>query len=195
MSNLNNFCKQQIPRLNNLKGYVSEIHGSHNTGKTKFLLEYVLENQKLNNNFICAYIDTGTQLRNCSVLEKINKDKIWFIFLNRTILLSDTIIDIAKQTDLIIIDDFTNLNQNPWSLLKNLQKIAKKTNVTILLANQLRYVIFKCNNTIQTSYQPYRYNVIKSYCKYSIDLDTNEIINFNQNLNLAIGEELNSLLI
>jgi RecA/RadA recombinase len=182
-----------IPKLDELKGYITEIHGSSDSGKTKTILEYILKNQESNNIFTCIYIDTSNQLRDSSIIRKIDDNRIWYVFLKNNILMPDFILQINKYVDLIIIDDFANLKQNPWHLLKKLYDIANITHTAILLTNQQRYVMKKINAKKQYTYQPYRYNIIKTYCKYSIDLDSNEIKKM-LNCSFALGEDLAELI-
>ena len=126
----------RFPELNKLRGQLLEIHGSADSGKTKAVIDYLRKEQK-NNDVLVYYIDVGNQLKNKNLLDKC---KTWFSFDIKTPENYLCLLKIAKNVDVIVIDDITFI-ADIWKSLDNLKKIAQKSGAAIILINQMRFVL------------------------------------------------------
>lgn len=160
----------RFPELNKLRGQLLEIHGSADSGKTKAVIDYLRKEQK-NSGILVYYIDAGNQLKNKDLLDK---DRTWFSFDIKTAEDYFCLLKIAKNVDVIVIDDVTFI-ADIWESLKDLKEIAQKSGTAIILINQMRFVLN--HFTGEFNEQPYRINAVERYCSYIYDMDTETMHN------------------
>lgn len=160
----------RFPELNKLRGQLLEIHGSADSGKTKAVIDYLRKEQK-DNDVLVYYIDAGNQLKNKDLLDK---DKTWFSFDIKTAENYFCLLKIAKNVDVVVIDDITFI-ADIWKSLNSLKEIAQKSGAVIILINQMRFVLNHL--TGEFNEQPYRINAIERYCPYIYDMDTETMHN------------------
>jgi thymidine kinase len=161
-----------LPNIEVLKGHVTEVHGSPNSGKTKALLSYIRELQT-RQEALAYFIDAASKLGTAATKEK----NIWFSF---NINSSDelALMDIAcKYLDIVVIDDATYIHGDLWRFMSNLKRVAQNRNVAIVVINQKRFVLN--HKTGNYEYRPYRFNVMRRYCTYAWDVDTDEWMELN----------------
>lgn len=175
-----------IPQSEKTRGKVIEIHGSPNIGKTKEVLEWLNQEQKLND-ILSLYIDTDNKIQESGEFKKLNKSKIWLGFSLDSRAL-DTVCLMAPYLDVVILDNFTVCKENPWKILSRFQKIARAYSISVIVVNQNRNIInFKTNNFED---KPYFFNAIEQYCDIIIDFDTKRIIEKSAPISDSLIEDL-----
>jgi len=161
-----------LPDINSLKGHVTEVHGSPNSGKTSGILSYIREMQT-RQGALAYFIDAASKLGEAAIKE----NNIWFSFdINNDHELA--LMDMAcKYLDIVVIDDVTYVRGDLWYFMSNLKRIARHRNVAIIVINQKRFVMN--HKTGDFEYKPYRVNVMRKYCTYALDVDTDEWMELN----------------
>ena len=157
-----------FPSFHNMKGHITEVHGSPDAGKTKTVLSYIRTLQK-ENNVKVLYMDTTNKLQNAGEAAKLDPELTWFMF-GTTLGNCSSIECFAKNgIDLLVIDDIVCFNRKLWDIAKRLDRIARQDGLAIILINQLRNVMD--HTTGEFVLKPYRFNTIEPYCHYVVDLD------------------------
>ena len=162
-----------IPDIKKIKGKLIEMHGSPKADVTHKMVSYIREMQKAHCVLTCYYDIRGELAKTIEEDDEI-LEKIWISPSLAGNFALERLRCAANYTDIIVIDDVTYLDGDLWQFLASLRRIAEKYDTAIFLLNQRRFV--KNHGTQEFEDLPYRCNIMKQYCSYAIDADTEEVL-------------------
>lgn len=143
---------------------------------TKMMAGYIHDMQRKHNALTCYYDFRGELPR--AIGGNSIFEKIWVVSSLSKHSMLDNISFVANYTDIIVIDDFTYIEDDLRYFLDRLRKLARDKDSCIFLLNQRRFV--RNHATGEFVDRPYRYGLIEKYCAMSIDADIgeNRLLNF-----------------
>lgn len=162
--------------LDKLKGKSLEIYGDADSGKTKFSLSLIDEDD------LVLFIDVDRKIYDI----KNNKENIFLYHCNSIEEIYDFLQDTISYLDVVIIDSLPSLkNENYdiesknidsefYNIIKKIISLCKSNNCTILIINQIRYIYEETT---------FAYKHLFKYYNLRIKIDNNKPIITYNNLN------------